>query len=85
MRFLINLETNCINNDEKIYVFDIKTGRLITNLLELIKYNKDKFVVGINANTYELYRIFNKEKNSKKEAAERIKKWKSIIPNQTSS
>ena len=84
MKYLINLENNCINHDEKIYVFHIKTGKLVTSLIELINV-KEKFVVGIAENAFELYQLYNRRKNSKREAEERIKKWKSIVPNQTPS
>lgn len=65
IRLLINQETNSINHNEKIYIFDIKSGRSINHLQELIKYSQEKFVVGTTPDTFELYRAFNKQKNSK--------------------
>ena len=65
MRYLINLENNCINHDEKIFVFHIRTGKLVTSLTELIDA-KEKFVVGIAENAYELYQLYDRRKNSKR-------------------
>jgi hypothetical protein len=59
------------------------SGVQITNLYELIKYNSNKYIVGVEPNAWTLYQKFTQEQNNKRQLVQRVNNWKSIISDKT--
>lgn len=81
---LINYQFNKEINNQEIYIFDTVTGNLVTDLYQLMGL-EGKFIFGTDQSTITIYRNYIKEKEAQFKLANRIKKWKSIVPEEKAS
>ena len=79
MKTLISYKFSKDITKGEIYIYHTKTSTEITNLYELLKL-QGKLIFGVDTKILNLYNGVILQKEAQNKLANRIKKWKSIVP-----
>ena len=79
MKTLISYKFSKDITKGEIYIYHTKTSTEITNLHELLKL-QGKLIFGVDTKILNLYNGVILQKEAQNKLANRIKKWKSIVP-----